>query len=192
MTKPHAFIVAFTTLALFGVAIYGSYLLIRQVVIEITELDEKVSVAVIAACATVFASVATVVYTQQRTKAREIDNSHRPQKVEIYKNFMEKAVVEVLRASKEKRFDTPEFQKELEELFFKFTGDLMVWGSPAVIRAYSRFRSAGGSPDVVLLMDDMLQAMRKDLGNSNWGLSRGDLIKLFLTDPENLEKLLKK
>jgi hypothetical protein len=34
--------------------------------------------------------------------------------------------------------------------------------------------------------------MRKDLGLSNWGLSRGDLIKMLLTDPESLDALIKK
>jgi hypothetical protein len=111
--------------------------------------------------------------------------------MEIYKRFMEKAVVGLLKASKEKKFETPEFQNELEELFFSFTGDVIVWGSPAVIRAYTAFRNTGANPEVVLRIDDLMQAMRKDLGNSNWTLNRGDLIKLFITDPEKLDELMK-
>lgn len=63
--------------------------------------------------------------------------------------------------------------------------------SPAVIRAYTAFRNTGTNPDIVLRIDDLLQAMRKDLGNSCWTLNRGDLIKLFITDPENLDVLMK-
>ena len=189
--KKHADkLIALATLAVVGLIAYGAFLAVRWVFLGVIGLDEKLSAAIIAACTTVFVSVATVVYTQQKTKSREIDNSHRPQKMEIYKRFMDKAVVGLLKASKEKKFETPEFQKELEELFFSFTGDVIVWGSPAVIRAYTAFRNTGANPDIVLRIDDLMQAMRKDLGNSNWTLNRGDLIKLFITDPENLDALM--
>jgi hypothetical protein len=183
-------LIALATLAVIGLMAYGLFVAVRWVFLGVVGLDEKISAAIIAACTTVFVSVATVVYTQQKTKSREIDNSHRPQKMEIYKRFMDKAVVGLLKASKEKKFETPEFQKELEELFFSFTGDVIVWGSPAVIRAYTAFRNTGANPDIVLRIDDLMQAMRKDLGNSNWTLNRGDLIKLFITDPEKLDELM--
>jgi hypothetical protein len=183
-------LIALATLAVVGLMAYGLFVAVRWVFLGVIGLDEKLSAAIIAACTTVFVSVATVVYTQQKTKSREIDNSHRPQKMEIYKRFMDKAVVGLLKASKEKKFETPEFQKELEELFFTFTADVIVWGSPAVIRAYTAFRNTGANPDIVLRIDDLMQAMRKDLGNSNWTLNRGDLIKLFITDPEKLDALM--
>lgn len=65
-----------------------------------------------------------------------------------------------------------------------------MWGSPAVIKAYTAFRSTGSDPHIVFRLDDLMQAMRKDLGNSNWGLARGELIKLFITDPETIDPLL--
>lgn len=184
-------LIALATLAVIALMAYGLLAAVRWMFLGIVGLDEKMAAAIIAACATVFVSVATVVYTQQKTKSREIDNSHRPQKMEIYKRFMDKAVVGLLKATKEKKFETPEFQKELEELFFSFTGDVIVWGSPAVIRAYSAFRNTGANPEIVLRIDDLMQAMRKDLGNSNWSLNRGDLIKLFITNPEELDELMK-
>jgi hypothetical protein len=190
--KKHADkLIALIALVVAGVIVYGLFGFIRWMFLGVVGLDEKVSAAIIAACATFFVSVATVVYTQHKTKSREIDNSHREQKIKIYKEFMDKAVVGVLKATKEKTFNTPEFQKELEELFFSFTGDVIVWGSPAVIRAYTAFRNIGAKPDIILRMDDLLKAMRKDLGNSNWSLNRGDLIKLFIKDPEKLDELLK-
>ncbi len=189
--KKHADkLIALATLVVIGLMAYGLFAAVRWVFLGVIGLDEKISATIIAACTTVFVSVATVLYTQQKTKSREIDNSHRPQKMEIYKRFMDKAVVGVLKASKEKKFETPEFQKELEELFFSFTGDVIVWGSPAVIRAYTAFRNVCANPDILLRIDDLMQAMRKDLGNSNSTLKRGDLIKLFITDPEKLDELM--
>ena len=177
--------------AILGGICYVAYIAITTVVARIGGVDAKITAAIIAACATVIVSVVTVVYNQRRSKVREIAESHRPQKIEIYKQFMDKAVVDLLRASKEKRIETAEFQKDLQELFFKFTGDVIVWGSPGIIKAYSSFRgSKEGDQNILLKLDDMLREIRKDIGNSNRGLNKGDLIALFLTDPEMLQKLI--
>jgi len=69
----------------------------------------------------------------------------------------------------------------------------MLWGSPKVLNAYTAFRKAGQeeNPQVIILVDDILRAMRRDLGLSNWGLQRGDLVKMLLTDPEKVDAMLK-
>lgn len=190
MAKHSDKLMALLGLAILAGAAYGLFSAVRWTITGLIGLDEKLAAAIIAACTTFLVSVATVVYTQQKTKSREIDNSHRPQKIEIYKQFMDKAVVGLLRSSKQKKIESPEVQKVLEDLFFKFTGDVIVWGSPEVIKAYSAFRATGADPQIVVRLDDLMQAMRKDLGNSNWGLARGDLIKLFITDPESIDPLI--
>ena len=82
----------------------------------------------------------------------------------------------------------------LEGAFLSFSKKLLLWGSPAVIQKYENFRKAGQNRSGMELLgfaDDVFRAMRADLGLSNDGLGRGDLIKLFLSDPENLDKGLK-
>jgi len=189
-------LIGLVTLIIIAAIVYGVFAFFRWLFMGVIGLDAKVSAAIIAACTTVIASVVTVVYTQQKTKSREIDNSHRSEKAKIYKRFMDEVVVKVLKAKKEDKIDSPEFKKKLEEDFFSFTGDIIVWGSPNVILAYTEFRSSGtasensegSSRNILLKIDNLFQAMRKDLGNSNWGLNHGDLIKLFLTDPESFDK----
>lgn len=187
MNKTASVTCGFLLIALVAYGLYQGALSTQRMLMG---LNEEISVAIIAASATFLVSVATVVYNQRKTTMREIDNSHRPQKIEIYKKFMDKAVLKVLRDSSAGKTHTEEFRKEMEDLFFSFTGDIIVWGSPEVIRAYSAFRSSGGSADVLLRVDDLLQAMRKDLGNRNVSLKRGDLIKLFITDPEKLDNVV--
>jgi hypothetical protein len=196
MKKHSDKLIGLVTLIIIAASGYGVSASVYWVFMGVIGLDAKLSAAIIAACTTVIVSVLTVVYTQWNTKSREIDNSHRPQKMEIYKRFMNEVVVNLLKAKKEDKVDSPEFKKKLEEDLFSFTGDIIVWGSPTVILAYTAFRSSGttsedsekSSLNILLKIDGLFQAMRKDLGNSNWGLTRGDLIKLFLTDPETLEK----
>ena len=39
-------------------------------------------------------------------------------------------------------------------------------------------------------MDNLLRAIRKDLGNSNRGLQSGDLFKLYLKADEDIDSIL--
>ena len=84
--------------------------------------------------------------------------------------------------------------KELQDKYVQFTRDLIVWGSPSVIKKWEKFRLAGliASEEILLFVDDVLQEIRKDLGNSNIGLKRGDLIKLFIKDPSELDRIMLK
>ena len=145
MKKHSDKLIGLVALIIIAVTVYGVFAFFHWLFMGVIGLDAKVSAAIIAACTTVIVSVATLVYTQQKTKAREIDNSHRPQKMEIYKRFMNEVVINLLKAKKEDKVDSPEFKKKLEEDFFSFTGDIIVWGSPTVIRAYTEFRSSGTS-----------------------------------------------
>jgi len=154
--------------------------------------SSEVAGAVIAFMGTVTAGIGAVVVSQQRTKKREIAESHRPKKTEIYSGFI-RFTVETMRSSKSKKSADATSAAKLEKWFFEFTQDIMLWGSPKVLNAYTAFRTAGQqeNPQVIILVDDILRAMRKDLGLSNWGLQRGDLIKMLLTDPEKVDAMLK-
>lgn len=155
-------------------------------------LDKNVQSTIIAAGGTIIASVIAVIYNHRRTKEREIAEAHRPQKIEVYKKFME-MYVNIIKSGKKGQILTGsgELPEDLENSFFEFTRDVIVWGSPDVIKAYSAFRSISGDKyNIIFRVDEMLREIRKDLGNSNKGIKSGDLIKLFLTDPENLDAIL--
>jgi hypothetical protein len=135
--------------------------------------------------------IGAVVISQQRTKSREIAESHRPKKIELYSSFIT-TMIGLLRKHKGADAAALKDSAEIEDFFFTFTSQVVLWGSPAVLRHYARFRHVGQRENlnVVPVMDDLMQAMRKDLGLSNRGMSRGDLMKMFLTDPESLDQPL--
>jgi hypothetical protein len=140
-----------------------------------------------------YRGLGAVILSQQRTKTREIAESHRPQKVDLYTRFIKK-VMEVMQKYKEdKSEDALIKDTELQKFFQDFTTDLVLWGSSGVVRAYAKFREASegpGSANIVVVMDDVIRAMRKDLGHSDWFLQRGELIKTFVRDPEEVDRLL--
>jgi len=157
----------------------------------ITTQDSQIAAAIIAFAGTVIVGIGAVVIAQQRSKSREIAESHRQKKIELYNNFI-LTMIDLLRKHKGKGGEGLEGDKDIEDFFYKFTAEVVLWGSPGVLGHYATFRNLGQekNPNIVLIMDDIMQAMRKDLGLSNWGLARGDLMKMFLTDPESLDRML--
>lgn len=173
---------------------YAAYHLVTYLISLLSSIDKQVTASIIVASGTVLAAVGAALYVQKRTKEREIFEAHRPQKIEVYKQFME-TISTVSGKSKDENVDTSseEFAKEFEEFFIIFTRDLIVWGSPSVIKAYENFRlGANSSSNVIFLVDDILREIRADLGNSNNGIKRGDLIKLFLKNPDELDNMIQK
>jgi len=167
----------------------GLFWLLRSVMNWIVSQDSQVAAASIAFLGTVTAGIGAVVISQQRTKSREIAEAHRPLKTELYMSFASE-IVELMRSGKGNAGLDAKAQKRLEDFFFDFTTKIMMWGSPDVLAAYGKFRRIGENREIVLLVDDVLQAMRNDLGLSNSNLKRGDLIKMLLTDPDTVDRML--
>jgi len=173
--------------------VYGTWWLLAQLFAWVMVQPSQIAAAIIAFAGTVIAGIGAVVISQQRAKARDIAESHRPKKTKLYTEFIMQ-VVGIMREHREGKTLDASATRKLEDFFFDFTTQVMLWGSPSVLKHYGAFRRVGEKPDpnILLLLDDILKAMRKDLGLSNRALARGDLIKMLLTDPESLDALVKK
>lgn len=152
-------------------------------------LNDNVAAAIV----TAVAGVIGLSFTQWQSKKREIAEGHRKNKVEVYELFLD-IVDQFLSAEKNGTSVTDKngnFTKKTEDQFRKLNRGIIVWSSPKVLKAWLKFRNlaSGESNNVLLIVDDVLQAIRKDLGNSNFGLNRGDAVKIYLSDPEEVDKL---
>jgi len=144
--------------------------------------------------ATALVALIGILYAQRNLKSRDIAEAHRPAKIEVYNTFLD--IVEQFMddtGGEKHGLDDGELSEELKKQFTNLTRGLITWASPSVVKAWSDFRKGTGdsNPDtnVLLLADDVLQAMRKDLGNSNFGLHRGDIVKLYLSNPEEVGEI---
>lgn len=159
----------------------GVYVLKEMLAFFLT-LDPNVKAALI----TALAATAGVLFNQRYNKIKEIREAHRSHKVQLYQEFILK-IGESLKNSKE-------LPEGIDDFIRKFICELIIWGSPDVIKKYQNFhkKNSDVNPNerILLFLDDLYQAMRKDLQNSNKNLKRGDLIKLFLEDPEKVDELL--
>lgn len=70
--------------------------------------------------------------------------------------------------------------------------NIILWGSPKVLKAQAKYEKEaklGKSP--FYAVDELYRAIREDIGLSNKGLKSLDLIKLYINDPEEMDKILK-
>lgn len=119
-----ALLVLLTVAVVLG-GVYGIWCLLDAVLAWIMAQESQVAAAIIAFAGTVIAGILAVVVSQQRTKARDIAESHRPKKTELYSEFITQAVG-IMRHHKGKKELDPEAGEKLEDFFFDFTTRVML------------------------------------------------------------------
>ena len=137
--------------------------------------------------ATVFTGL-VVIYGYSETKKRETATRHFIGKKDAYEAFIE-FLLDVIYAHKENN-SLPKEGLSREEVLLKirkFKHLLITWGGTDIINAYNNY-VIKTSLDITdeeryLLTDDLLHAIRKDLGHDNARLKRGEIIKM-LSDGE--------
>ena len=176
-------------IAIFAVVYWGLPALLAQ-------LKGKISGGMVLGLFTVVGSVVGVLVTQWQIKKREIAEVHRRKKKEIYQEFMNEVLVRMfttVRKESIEALDEETFQEDLQEFLTKFTGQMIVWGSPDVVKAFLEWqRAAQEGEEVLRQTDKVLRAIREDLDNSNVGLQEYDLLKLIAGNPQEWEKVLRK
>lgn len=138
---------------------------------------------------------ATVLFAFWKERSRAIKEAHREKKIEIYSSLFN-LVFSVLANEKknpelnEHMLSSAEFQEKMVE----FKKNLMFYGSPKVINAFSRWQlnssGSGLHPTKALRdMGEIFLAMRADIGLSNFGLDSLSIHQLNITD--NLQEIAK-
>lgn len=159
------------------------------------ELDPNVQAGLIGATALIFASIVSIIIQKRSEQKLNIQIEHRKNFGPIFEKFINNVLINVLLADKLGK--KPLSKTDLVKVIADFTRDILVWGSNDVLNAYQDFRKLGNldsnSADddkfrLVYAMEDLILAMRKDLGHSNKGLNRGDILRLFVNDIDNYLK----
>lgn len=142
----------------------------------------KASAGVIGTAITAFAGVSVAIITQHKIKLREIEEAHRGKKIEIYQKFLD-TVMSLLGGVNENISVQAPTEQELADYLFTFKKDILLWGSPKVIKTQLEFEKVSESGgDVLEAMNNIYKAIREDIGLSNDGLDNLELIKIFLNE----------
>ena len=171
--------------------IYFLYKLLLWILFVFENTQNEVSIAVLGVFGTILTGIIVTVITQKQSKQREVDELHRPKKVEIYKEFLE--IFTRLMCNDNKNVTTKKINnEELLAFLVDFRTNILLWGSPKIISEYLKFLKLieGGGKSFVI-MNDFIKYIREDIGLSNKGLNKNELIKMFLDDPDELDDLIK-
>lgn len=179
-----------------GLAALGLYLLwlvVSFIYTWIIDQHLQTVAAIVTLAGTLVVCVFALIISQQIAKARDIAESRRPKKTEFYTNFVT-TMVDLMRKREGSGATMFDDREKFEDFLTNSTTQVIMWGSPDVLGKYAVLSQYGETPNPnpILIMDDLIQAMRKDLGLSTWSLARGELIKIFLSDPEKIKEFLTK
>jgi hypothetical protein len=82
-------------------------------------------------------------------------------------------------------------EDELMKYLVKLQTQLILWGSPEVIKAFQAFKTSSSSDIHSLVgVDKLLRAIRNDIGLSIQGLDSYELVKMYLKDPQEMDDAL--
>jgi len=179
---------------LFGFALilgagYLLWLVAARLLTFLESANPSVSAAIVGAMATVLVGVGGALHTQSQIKKREIEEAHRARKVEIYKDFLDIAARMMANGNENVSLKPPS-QQELVDFMVGFKTNVVLWGSPKVINAQLNFQkisSEGGH--VLKAVDQLYKAIREDIGLSNRGLDRHQLVKMYLSNPDEMDEM---
>ena len=170
--------------ALLAVLAWGGWKFLQFLWEIFSQVNPTVGAGMLAASATVVVSVVSVLVAKRLEFHATLAKEHREKKAPIYEEF----VTFVFRiAFSEKLGLEPLSESEMAQQAAKFTQNLIVWGADDVIDAWFRFRnksinSDGSGIAVMFEIENLLLAIRKDLGHKNKGLVPGKVLGLFIND----------
>ncbi|MGD0126922.1 MAG: hypothetical protein ABSF46_16305 [Terriglobia bacterium] len=182
-------------LAIIGGVGYGVYALIRSGLAWLASVRSELATAIIAAAGAVLVSVLSVSIAKFLERRETIERETRLKKIPVYESLIS-LIFGILQQ------DKPGIAKLTgEELIRKFsalTENVIVWGSDSVLKRFGEFRVASlqvgqgqGLINALATLEDLMLAIRRDLGYKNAKIERGDLLRLFINDLDQHREALK-
>lgn len=149
-----------------------------------TSLDAVILVALITGIISLLNSFYSR-YSDSRTKRREYLSAKREKP---YSEFIEL----VYKINQNGKNGFTYSQKFMVKDISSFNSKLSLWGSPKVVKKWNAFRKSSlevkseDNTELLILMEEVMNEMRKDLGVKSVG--QGNLLSFFINDIENVVK----
>lgn len=145
-------------------------------------LQSDLAVAAVAAGLAGLVSIVSLALSKAYETRSAIRQDLRAKKLPVYEGIIH-TLFAVMFA--EKLGEKPLQPEELSKWFAETTEKLSIWGSDDLVLAFGQFKNGfnGASPTAALFgFEDLILAIRKDLGHSGRHLKRGSILRLFVTD----------
>lgn len=152
----------------------------------ISSVPQELGAALVAAATTTIVATITVMVGRYFERKKELDALHRDKKTEIYEEFL-KVFLEAFGTSDGLDGKTKsEADPDLEKLFREFSRKLVLWGGPQVLEAFAQWKEFMAEGNInaesIFKTERFLDAIRADLGHSNFGVRAGWFARLFMQE----------
>ncbi len=175
-------VIAVGVVALLGVAAVV-LILVSGAVWHLNMLESQVAAAISAASATAITSVIALLISKRYERRAQIAQDIRTRKTTVYEELIS-VLFTALYADKMGRKGKKE--NDILKAMVTITPKMIVWGSQEVIQAWNAMRSHdlenATHDESMILWNQLMIAIRKDLGNEVDKLQNLDLLRLFIND----------
>ena len=153
-------------------------------VVELTAMISKLDAVVIVALITGTVSLIGVIISSVVSKVIDYRKNRKEylakKREQPYGEFVD-MVYKIQQNAKNPESYTAE---QMIEDLLRFSKQITLWGSPAVVKKWVKFRENGAKPDAgaenLFLMEEIMNEMRKDLGLKK--VKKGNLLGFFVND----------
>lgn len=126
--------------------------------------------------------IITYFTTRSLERRRTLETSIRLQKTKLYDDMM-RGLLRIVNLQK----TAPMTEQETLQFFAELTPPLISYGSRGVILAWNKFRKVsingvGDGSKVMIAFEDVLKAIRKDLGHGVFMHQQGELLRIFINN----------
>ena len=167
--------------------VYGVFAAARATIHFLTSANSAIAVAIIGVAGTVLVSVFSLIAAKIYESRALINKEHREKKIPVYEDLI-KLMFQILMS--QKTGAPPLSEDEMIKSMLGFTQGVMVWGSDGVLAAWIKWRRMlvdeaamkANPKEFLFLYEQILFAIRRDLGHKNKALIQGDILALFIND----------
>lgn len=156
--------------------------------VDFSSINPTLGAGMIAASGTVIVTLISVLVSKHFERKAHVLAHLREKKVPTYEKMID-FIFSITFAEKIGKKQPSE--KEMIKFIAEITQELVIWGSDDMIDAFYKFRmrsidSANGvqqePAQILYSVENLLLAIRKDLGHSNRNMPKGKLLGLFVND----------
>ncbi len=180
--------------AIIVVGIVAVIFLARATFSFLTAAPTDVGSAVVGAGSLVFVAVIANIWAKLFERRQQIQQEQRTKKAEIYDGLLSFWFGFYLRDDKdesteeagtaEKATGRSATDEEVNNYLTEFTHQIVTWGSEPVLKEYAAFTDKIKGGGALLEFENLLFAIRKDLGHKNKGLQQGDIMRVFINSED--------
>lgn len=176
-TFVRAFLPGLLLLAAFGLV---SWWLLTLLASFLRSLQSDLAVAIVAAGLAGLVSIVSLALSKAYETRSAIRQDLRAKKLPVYEGIVG-TLFTVMFA--EKIGKTPLQSDDLVKWFAETTEKLSIWGSDELVLAFGKFKNGFSDENPGLFgFEELILAIRKDLGHNGRKLKRGSILSLFVTD----------